>query len=65
MSAAELDVLDLSAVADAATGKRDFELLAGLPDVVCPWLGFVRVAPRSVGISATDKLSPREAIRSR
>ncbi|MFE4415478.1 hypothetical protein [Streptomyces sp. NPDC056821] len=32
VSAAELDVLPLSAVADAATGKRDFELLAGLPD---------------------------------
>ncbi|MFI6645680.1 hypothetical protein [Streptomyces sp. NPDC050504] len=31
-SAAELDVLPLSAVADAATGKRDFEFLAGLPD---------------------------------
>ncbi|MEH0509277.1 MULTISPECIES: hypothetical protein [unclassified Streptomyces] len=31
-SAAELDVLPLSAVADAATGKRDFELLAGLPN---------------------------------
>lgn len=32
VSAAELDVLPLNAVADAATGKRDFELLAGLPD---------------------------------
>ncbi|MFL4953298.1 hypothetical protein ACJ6WE_39905 [Streptomyces sp. MMS24-I31] len=32
VSAAELDVLLLSAVADAATGKHDFELLAGLPD---------------------------------
>ncbi|MFK4184362.1 hypothetical protein ACI2L4_10135 [Streptomyces sparsogenes] len=32
MSAAELDLLPLSAVADAATGKCDFELLAGLPD---------------------------------
>lgn len=32
VSAAELDVLPLSAVADAATGKCDFELLAGLPD---------------------------------
>ncbi|PZG99773.1 hypothetical protein C1I97_24055 [Streptomyces sp. NTH33] len=32
ISAAELDVLPLSAVADAATGKCDFELLAGLPD---------------------------------
>lgn len=32
VSAAELDVLPLSEVADAATGKRDFELLAGLPD---------------------------------
>ncbi|MFF1747384.1 hypothetical protein [Streptomyces mirabilis] len=32
VSAAELDVLPLSAVADAATGKHDFELLAGLPD---------------------------------
>ncbi|MEU5599944.1 hypothetical protein [Streptomyces sp. NPDC020298] len=31
VSAAELDILPLSAVADAATGKRDFELLAGLP----------------------------------
>nr|BFD80716.1 hypothetical protein StreXyl84_01170 [Streptomyces sp. Xyl84] len=32
VSAAELDVLPLSTVADAATGKHDFELLAGLPD---------------------------------
>ncbi|MFJ3310057.1 hypothetical protein ACIPSA_45065 [Streptomyces sp. NPDC086549] len=32
MSAAELDALPLSGVADAATGKRDIELLAGLPD---------------------------------
>ncbi|MEU1806762.1 hypothetical protein [Streptomyces sp. NPDC019937] len=32
VSAAELDLLPLSAVADAATGKCDFELLAGLPD---------------------------------
>ncbi|MEW2296206.1 hypothetical protein ABZ719_26525 [Streptomyces sp. NPDC006743] len=32
LAAAELDVLPMSAVADAATGKRDFELLAGLPD---------------------------------
>ncbi|GGM06402.1 hypothetical protein GCM10010129_57770 [Streptomyces fumigatiscleroticus] len=30
--AAELDALSLKVVADAATGKRDFELLAGLPD---------------------------------
>ncbi|MEV7713139.1 hypothetical protein [Streptomyces sp. NPDC088270] len=30
--AAEFDTLTLSAVADTATGKRDFELLAGLPD---------------------------------
>ncbi|MFB7527484.1 hypothetical protein ACFC0C_04430 [Streptomyces sp. NPDC056178] len=32
LSAAEFETLPLSAVADAATGKRDFELLAGLPD---------------------------------
>ncbi|MFV5996540.1 hypothetical protein ACNPQM_30095 [Streptomyces sp. NPDC056231] len=32
VSAAEYDALAVSAVADAATGKRDFELLAGLPD---------------------------------
>src|SRR3954469_14335471 len=32
VSAVELDLLPLSAVADAATGKCDFELLAGLPD---------------------------------
>ncbi|MEW2495211.1 hypothetical protein AB0942_17010 [Streptomyces nodosus] len=32
LSAAELDALSLRAVADAATGKRDYELLAGLPD---------------------------------
>ncbi|MFJ2722795.1 hypothetical protein [Streptomyces sp. NPDC087437] len=32
VSAAEFDALALSAVADAATGKPDFELLAGLPD---------------------------------
>ncbi|MEV7796927.1 hypothetical protein AB0O68_33950 [Streptomyces sp. NPDC087512] len=32
MSAAELDALPLKSVADAATGKRDYELLAGLPD---------------------------------
>lgn len=32
LSAAELDDLSLKAVADAATGKRDYELLAGLPD---------------------------------
>ncbi|MGW7042163.1 hypothetical protein ACWGDT_05480 [Streptomyces avermitilis] len=32
MSAAEFDALPLSAVADAATGKRDIERLAGLPD---------------------------------
>lgn len=32
VSAAEFDTLPLSAVADAATGKRDYELLAGLPD---------------------------------
>ncbi|MFF4401965.1 hypothetical protein [Streptomyces sp. NPDC001480] len=31
VSSAELDLLPLSAVADAATGKCDFELLAGLP----------------------------------
>ncbi|GDY61120.1 hypothetical protein AQJ43_09460 [Streptomyces avermitilis] len=31
-SAAEIDVLPPSVVADAATGKRDLELLAGLPD---------------------------------
>ncbi|MFJ8150487.1 hypothetical protein ACIQ6R_36455 [Streptomyces sp. NPDC096048] len=31
MSAAELDNLPLDTVADAATGKRDFQLLAGLP----------------------------------
>ncbi|MFD3843545.1 hypothetical protein ACFWWC_46215 [Streptomyces sp. NPDC058642] len=30
-SPAEFDTLPLEAVADAATGKRDFELLAGLP----------------------------------
>ncbi|MER5712201.1 hypothetical protein [Streptomyces sp. NPDC002122] len=32
LSAAELDTLSLQAVADAATGKADIELLAGLPD---------------------------------
>ncbi|MGW6792423.1 hypothetical protein [Streptomyces chartreusis] len=32
LSAAEFDALPLKAVADAATGKRDYELLAGLPD---------------------------------
>ncbi|WP_225634636.1 hypothetical protein [Streptomyces solaniscabiei] len=32
VSAAGLDVLPLSAVADAVIGKRDFELFAGLPD---------------------------------
>lgn len=32
LSAAEFETLPLSAVADAATSKRDFELLAGLPD---------------------------------
>ncbi|MFF9038302.1 hypothetical protein ACF090_22870 [Streptomyces sp. NPDC014892] len=32
LSAAELETLPLSTVADAATGKQDFELLAGLPD---------------------------------
>ncbi|MGW7427087.1 hypothetical protein ACWGJB_45185 [Streptomyces sp. NPDC054813] len=32
LSATELDALSLKAVADAATGKRDYELLAGLPD---------------------------------
>ncbi|MGW0672939.1 hypothetical protein [Streptomyces sp. NPDC002746] len=32
LSAAEFETLPLSAVSDAATGKRDFELLAGLPD---------------------------------
>lgn len=32
VSATDFETLPLSAVADAATGKRDFELLAGLPD---------------------------------
>ncbi|KOV93584.1 hypothetical protein ADL02_10660 [Streptomyces sp. NRRL WC-3723] len=32
MSAAAFETLPLSAVADAATGKQDFELLAGLPE---------------------------------
>ncbi|MEW2626436.1 hypothetical protein [Streptomyces sp. NPDC048106] len=32
LSAAELDDLPLRAVADAATGKRDYELLARLPN---------------------------------
>ncbi|GHA73821.1 MULTISPECIES: hypothetical protein [Streptomyces] len=32
LSAAEFDALPLKVVADAATGKRDYELLAGLPD---------------------------------
>ncbi|WP_217242873.1 hypothetical protein [Streptomyces sp. AC555_RSS877] len=32
MSASECETLPLGAVADAATGKQDFELLAGLPD---------------------------------
>ncbi|MFF7656702.1 hypothetical protein ACFZCY_44030 [Streptomyces sp. NPDC007983] len=32
MSAAEFDALPLSAVADAATGKRDIDLLAGPPE---------------------------------
>ncbi|MGW4759330.1 hypothetical protein [Streptomyces chartreusis] len=32
LSAAEFDNLPLKVVADAATGKRDYELLAGLPD---------------------------------
>lgn len=32
LSAPEFETLPLSAVADAATGKQDFELLAGLPD---------------------------------
>ncbi|MFF7882748.1 hypothetical protein ACH40F_09915 [Streptomyces sp. NPDC020794] len=32
LSAAEFDALPLRAVADAAAGKRDYELLAGLPD---------------------------------
>ena len=32
LSAAELDALPLGDLADAATVKRDFELLAGLPD---------------------------------
>ncbi|WP_217169462.1 hypothetical protein [Streptomyces sp. AC512_CC834] len=32
VSAAELDVLPLSSVTSATTGKSDFELLAGLPD---------------------------------
>ncbi|MFI0819510.1 hypothetical protein ACH4TX_24735 [Streptomyces sp. NPDC021098] len=31
VSAAEFDALPLSAVADAATGKRDIDLLTGLP----------------------------------
>ncbi|MEU7380981.1 MULTISPECIES: hypothetical protein [unclassified Streptomyces] len=31
-SASEFETLPLSAVADAATGKQDFELLAGLPE---------------------------------
>ncbi|WP_262706097.1 MULTISPECIES: hypothetical protein [Streptomyces] len=31
VSAAEFDAVPLSAVAEAATGKRDIELLAGLP----------------------------------
>ena len=31
LSAAEFDALPLRAVADAATGKRDYEFLAGLP----------------------------------
>ncbi|WP_316784519.1 hypothetical protein [Streptomyces sasae] len=33
LSAAELDDLSLKAVAEAATGKRDYELLAGLPNI--------------------------------
>ncbi|MFD4761035.1 hypothetical protein ACFWOJ_19750 [Streptomyces sp. NPDC058439] len=32
LSAAKLEALPLKVVADAATGKRDYELLAGLPD---------------------------------
>ncbi|MGW2492701.1 hypothetical protein ACWCV9_36650 [Streptomyces sp. NPDC001606] len=32
MPAARFDALPLRTVADAATGKRDFELLAGFPD---------------------------------
>ncbi|MEU3220295.1 hypothetical protein [Streptomyces sp. NPDC006971] len=32
LPAAELEALPLKVVADAATGKRDYELLAGLPD---------------------------------
>ncbi|MEU6512329.1 hypothetical protein [Streptomyces sp. NPDC046942] len=32
LSASEFETLPLSVVADAATGKQDFELLAGLPD---------------------------------
>ncbi|MEU6610971.1 hypothetical protein ABZ922_39090 [Streptomyces shenzhenensis] len=32
LSVAEFDALPLKAVADAATGKHDYELLAGLPD---------------------------------
>ncbi|WP_109003911.1 hypothetical protein [Streptomyces rishiriensis] len=32
LSASECEALPLSAVADAVTGKQDFELLAGLPD---------------------------------
>ncbi|MER6185235.1 hypothetical protein [Streptomyces sp. NPDC001652] len=33
LSASEIESLPLSAVADAATSKQDFELLAGLPDI--------------------------------
>ncbi|WP_328834761.1 hypothetical protein [Streptomyces europaeiscabiei] len=32
LSASEIETLPLSAVADAASSKQDFELLAGLPD---------------------------------
>ncbi|MGW1745447.1 hypothetical protein ACWCRD_07500 [Streptomyces sp. NPDC002092] len=34
LSAEELDALPLKEVADAATGKQDYELLAGLPDTL-------------------------------
>ncbi|MGW0955326.1 hypothetical protein ACWDAO_07680 [Streptomyces sp. NPDC001212] len=33
LSPAEFDALPLKIVADAATGKRDYEPLAGLPDI--------------------------------
>lgn len=34
LSAGEFDALPLKAVAEAATGKQDYELLAGLPDTL-------------------------------